>query len=333
MPIEFTGVHATGADGAMRQVQDDRPRPACPLKWEWPTTGRDMCTRSAVPAEVGFLCNGEEHLELPQRRNVEVARQAERQLRDAGVTPATVGVIDGATMVGLSDDEIERLGTMDAPAKVSVRDLPIAAAKKLGGGTTVAATSFLAHQAGIAVFATGGLGGVHHGAATTFDESVDLATLACTPLVVVSAGVKSILDIAATLQRLETLNIPVVGYGTKRYPGFYVADSGHEIEHSVDGPAETAAVAAARTSLGPRSALLVANPVPEDEQLSPDLHDKLLTEAWAAAQREHITGQNTTPFLLDYIRRASGGQSLDVNIAAYRNNIAVAADIATSIAA
>lgn len=269
---------------------------------------------------------------LPHPRNVEVARAAERQLRDSGVVPATVGVLGGVATVGLSEEEIEHLGAMGSPAKVSARDLPVVAVKGLGGGTTVAATSVLAHRAGISVFATGGIGGVHRGAGTSFDESADLVTLASTPVAVVSAGAKSILDIAATLERLETLNVPVVGYRTTRFPGFYVADSGHEIGRSVDGPDEAAAVLFAHRSLGLPSAVLVANPVPVAEQLPPDLHETLLAEAWAAAEREQVTGQDTTPFLLDYFQRASGGRSLEVNIAVYRNNVAVGADIARSLA-
>ncbi|MHA6804524.1 pseudouridine-5'-phosphate glycosidase [Salinifilum ghardaiensis] len=269
---------------------------------------------------------------LPHPRNLDVALHARQQLRDAGVAPATVGVVDGVATVGLSEDALERLGTMDEPAKISARDLPVAVAKGLGGGTTVAATAFLAHRAGVPVFATGGLGGVHHGAATTFDESADLVALARTPLAVVSAGVKSVLDVGATLQRFETLNLPVVGYGTTRYPGFYITDSGHGIEHSAATPEEVAAVVAARDALGLRAALLVANPIPAEQQLPPEEHDRLLAEAWAAADRENITGQDITPYLLEHLRRASGGRSLDVNIAAYRNNIAVAADIAAAIA-
>lgn len=265
---------------------------------------------------------------LPRPRNLDVARQAERQVRDAGVVPATVGIIGGTPVVGLSDLEIERLCTGDGAVKASVRDLPVAAAKELDGGTTVAATAFLAWQAGVRVFATGGLGGVHHGAATTFDESADLATLASTPVTVVSAGVKSILDIAATLERLETLSIPVLGYRTRQYPGFYVADSGHELDHSVRTPQEVAAVAAARDELGLRSAVLVANPVPVDHQLDPGLHERVLGQAWEAARQQGVTGHDITPFLLDHIQRLTGGRSLDVNVAAYRNNIAVGSGIA-----
>lgn len=269
---------------------------------------------------------------LPRPRNLVVARDAELLLREAGVVPATIGVVAGVPTVGLADAEIEELCTGDGVRKVSVRDLPLAMATKLNGGTTVAATSLLAHRAGVQVFATGGLGGVHRGASTSFDESADLVTLAHTPVTVISAGVKSILDIAATLERLETLNIPVVGYRTTRYPGFYIADSGYEVGASVESPAEVAALVAARDALGLRAAILVANPVPEDQQLDPALHERVLAEALEAAARREITGSATTPFLLDHIQRATNGRSLQVNVDAYLNNIIVGAAIARAIA-
>lgn len=270
---------------------------------------------------------------LPAPRNLHVALDAERRLREAGVVPATIGVLDGVATVGLSTAGIEHLAKDDTAVKAGIRDLPVAAAKRLSGGTTVAATAFLAHKAGIQVFSTGGIGGVHHAASTSFDESADLVALASTPVVVVSAGVKSILDIPATLERLETLSIPVLGYRTTRYPGFYIADSGHEIGHSIDTPEEAAAMVASRNELGLRSALLIANPVPPDEQLPPDLHDRVLAQAWEAAEHEGITGQDATPFLLDHIQRATGGRSLEVNVAIYHNNIAVGAAISQAIAA
>ncbi|MEV4730186.1 pseudouridine-5'-phosphate glycosidase [Saccharopolyspora sp. NPDC049426] len=270
---------------------------------------------------------------LPRPRNLEVARAAETRLRDAGVVPATIGVVDGVPTIGLTDDQIELLSNEDGAVKISVRDLPVAAVKKLSGGTTVAATAILAHKAGIEVFSTGGLGGVHQGAGTSFDESADLFTLADVPILVVSAGAKSILDISATLERLESLSIPVVGYRTNRYPGFYVADSGHEIDFSVSDPREAAAMARARRELDLRAALLIANPVPEDEQLPPELHDRVVAEAWQAAHEQNITGQDTTPFLLDHIVKATGGRSLDVNIAVYRNNVSLGAEIAKAMGA
>lgn len=270
---------------------------------------------------------------LPRPRNLEVAREAQARLRDNGVVPATIGVVDGVPTIGLSDDQIELLSNEDDAVKVSVRDLPVAAVKGLSGGTTVAATALLAHKAGIEVFSTGGLGGVHEGAGTSFDESADLFTLADVPILVVSAGAKSILDISATLERLESLSIPVVGYRTTRYPGFYIADSGHEIDFSVADPREAAAMARARRDLDLRAALLIANPVPEDEQLPPELHDRVVAEAWQAAREQNIVGQDTTPFLLDHIVKATGGRSLDVNIAVYRNNVSLGAEIAKAMGA
>jgi pseudouridine-5'-phosphate glycosidase len=263
---------------------------------------------------------------LPRPRNAEVALGAVAQLREAGVVPATIGVLDGVPVVGLTDAEIERLATDDDARKLSVRDLPVAMATRTSGGTTVAATAFLAHRAGIAVMSTGGLGGVHRGAGTTFDESADLPTLARTPIAVVSSGVKSILDIGATLERLETLNIPVVGYRTNAYPGFYIADSGFTVEQRIETPDE------ARDALGLAGAVLVANPVAADKQLSPQLHDAVLAEALAAAERDGISGHDTTPYLLDHMQRATGGASLDVNVEVYRGNVALGGEIAKVVA-
>lgn len=268
---------------------------------------------------------------LPRPRNLEVAREAEANLRASGVTPATIGVVDGVPTIGMSDAEIERLSTDDAVVKVSLRDLPIAAAKKLNGGTTVAATAYLANLAGIRVFSTGGLGGVHRGAEDTFDESADLGTLASVPLVVVSAGVKSILDIPRTLERLETLNVPVVGYKTTDYPGFFVSDSGYDIEFQVDSPEEIAAIARNRDAIGLTATLLVANPVAADKQLPPEVHDTVLAEAIEASHAQGIAGNETTPFLLDYIQRATKGASLNVNVEVYRGNVALGGLIAAAL--
>jgi pseudouridylate synthase len=268
---------------------------------------------------------------LPRPRNVEVALEAEQIVRDAGVVPATIALVDGVPTVGLSTAQIEQLSAAEGVVKVSLRDIPVAAAKKLHGGTTVAATAFLAVRAGVRVFSTGGLGGVHRGAQETFDESADLGTLAGLPLVVVSAGVKSILDIPLTLERLETLNLAVVGYRTKDYPGFYIADSGFDIEYSVDDVGEIVDIVAARDGLDIRSTLLVANPVPADQQLPPAVHDDVLGKALAAAADAGIEGNGTTPFLLDYIQRETGGHSLDVNVSVYRNNVRLGAEIAAAL--
>ncbi|MEZ3160195.1 pseudouridine-5'-phosphate glycosidase [Microbacterium sp. BWT-B31] len=268
---------------------------------------------------------------LPRPRNLEVALDAEMQVRSLGVVPATIGVVDGTPTVGLSVGEIERLSTSDSVVKASLRDLPLAMAKGLSAGTTVAATAFLAHRAGVRVFSTGGLGGVHRGAAETFDESADLPTLAALPLVVVSAGVKSILDIPLTLERLETLSLAVVGYRTTDYPGFYISDSGYDLDFSVDSADEVARVVAARDGLGIASTLLVANPVGTDRELPRALHDDVLHRALEAARTAGVSGHDITPFLLDFFQRETGGHSLDVNVEVYRGNVELGARIAAAL--
>jgi pseudouridine-5'-phosphate glycosidase len=270
---------------------------------------------------------------LPRPRNVAVALEAEERLRAAGVVPATIGVLDGRATVGLTTAEIERLGRTDDAVKVSIRDLPVAVAKGRCGGTTVAATALLAHRAGIAVFATGGLGGVHRGAASTFDESADLPALASTPILVVSAGVKSILDVPATLERLETLNVAVLGYRTDAFPGFYIRDSGQPVPERVESAAEVASVLRARDALGLTAAVLLANPIAEHAQLDPAEHDAVLAAALAGAEAAGITGNRTTPYLLDQMQRATEGRSLEVNVEVYRGNVALAGEVATELVA
>jgi pseudouridylate synthase len=269
---------------------------------------------------------------LPRPGNLDAAIGFERLLTDAGVTPATIALIDGVPRVGLSEQHLERIAADENVVKVSSRDIGIAMARKVTGGTTVAATSVLAARAGLRVFATGGLGGVHRGAAETFDESADLTTLSRTPITVVSAGVKAILDIPATLERLETLGVAVVGYRTTRFPAFWLADSGCDLDWRVDSPAEIAAIMAARVALGEQSALLVANPLPADQQLDPALLDRVRTDALRAASVQGIRGKAVSPFLLDYIVRATGGASLEVNLRLARGNIALAGQIAHACA-
>lgn len=283
--------------------------------------------RPVLALESTILTHG-----LPRPRNLEVGLETEALVRDAGVVPATIGVVGGVPTVGLDTSEIERLCASDDVVKASTRDLPVARARRLDAGTTVAATAWLAHRAGIRVFSTGGLGGVHRGASDTFDESADLPALAATPVTVVSAGVKSILDIGATLERLETLGITVVGYRTDRYPGFYVADSGFPMPARVESAADAADVARARDDLGLAAAVLVANPVSAAEQLDPAVHDRVLAEALRAADAAGVTGHATTPFLLDFVQRATAGRSLEVNLAVYRGNARLGADIARELA-
>ena len=269
---------------------------------------------------------------LPRPRNLEAAREFETILRDAGVTPATIAVLDGVPRVGLDDQGLRRIAEQDL-AKASVRDLPILAARGSSGATTVAATALLAARAGIRVFATGGLGGVHRGASESFDESADLDALADTPIAVVSAGVKSVLDIGATLERLESLSVPVVGYRTDEFPAFWLRRSGHPLDWRIEDAAEAAAILRANADLGLRAGLLVANPVPDDRQWDRSEHDRVLAEAFAAAENQGVRGKAVTPFLLSFIVEASGGVSLEVNLALARNNVRLAAEIARALCA
>jgi len=289
--------------------------------------------RPVVALESTIVAHG-----LPRPDNLRVAREIEQVVRDNGAVPATVGMIGGELIVGLDDAQLTQLATADGVAKLSVRDLALAAAAGVDGATTVAGTSAVAAAAGIGVFATGGLGGVHRpapaGTGQTFDESADLVTLAGTPIAVVCAGVKSILDVGATLERLETLGVAVAGYRTKRFPGFYITDSGFDLDWSLNSPAEAAAALRAQRAQGlSRGALVIANPLPADEQLDPALHDRLLAEGLSMVERERITGKQVTPFLLAHFHRASHGRSLEVNIRIILRNAALAAQIAVASAA
>jgi pseudouridine-5'-phosphate glycosidase len=265
---------------------------------------------------------------LPRPINLQVAAEIERIVRDEGGIPATIGVVAGRIVVGLSPDQIERLSTAGDVPKVSVRDLPVVVARGSDGATTVASTAVLANRTGIDVFATGGLGGVHRGASESWDESADLVTLSRTPITVVCAGVKSILDVAATLERLESLSVTVVGYRTDRFPGFYLADSGFGVDWTVNSEEEVAAIMAAREALAGESALIVANPVHPDRELDHDLHDRALGEALSAADRNGIRGKAVTPFVLDHFHRATEERSLRVNMDIIYANARLAARIA-----
>jgi pseudouridine-5'-phosphate glycosidase len=270
---------------------------------------------------------------LPRPENLGAAREFERTVAERGAVPATIAVLDGVPHIGLEADELERLVETDAALKLSARDLPVAMARGATGGTTVAATALLASQAGIRVFATGGIGGVHRGAADTFDESADLGILGSCPITVVSGGVKSILDISATLERLETLSVTVLVFGSERFPAFYLTDSGYSVEHSVSTPEEVAEIMGAADALGRRRGILLANPLPESAQLDPALHDRLLAEALDAAEAGSIRGKDITPFLLDYIHRHTERTSVGVNLEIVRGNCRLGADIARAWAA
>ena len=281
--------------------------------------------RPVVALESTIISHG-----LPRPRNLAAARDFEELLESLGVVPATIAVIRGTPTVGLSPEELELIASQDI-AKASVRDLPILQAKGLSGATTVAATAHLAARAGIQVFATGGLGGVHRGASETFDESADLSTLATSPVAVVSAGVKSVLDIGATLERLETLSIPVVGYQTSTFPSFWLPDSEFELDWRAEDAGEIAAIIKAQRSAGSQSALVVANPVPLDQAWQREEHDQVLAKAFAAAEAQGVRGKEVTPFLLQFIVDASGGRSLEVNLNLAKNNVRVAAEIAKAL--
>lgn len=266
---------------------------------------------------------------LPRPDNLAIAVEVEQIVRRYGATPATIAVLDGTVHIGLDGTGLRRIATDESLPKLGVRDLPVALAAEGSGATTVSSTALLAAKAGIAVFATGGLGGVHRGGG--YDESADLAALARTPIVVVCAGVKSILEIEATLERLESLSVTVVGYRTNRFPGFYLTDSGCTLDWRVDQPAEAAAVFRARTGVQP-GAVVVANPLPVEDQLDPDLHDRVLADALAAAEAERITGKAVTPYLLATLHRVTGGESLRANIRIIQRNAELAAQIAVALA-
>lgn len=283
--------------------------------------------RPLVALESTLISHG-----LPRPRNLEVARELEAVARAGGAVPATVAMVEGEAWVGLTDTALTAIAERDDVVKCSVRDLAPLAARGGYGATTVAATAHLAARAGIGVFATGGLGGVHRDARTSWDESADLEALARCGIAVVCAGVKSILDVGATLERLETLGVTVLGYGTDAFPGFYLSDSGHPVPWRVDTPAQVATVLAAREGLGSAgSAVVVANPLPAQEQLDPEVHDRVLRAGQAAADSAGVRGKDVTPFLLEYLHRETGGASLDVNVRLVLRNAALASQIATAV--
>jgi len=285
--------------------------------------------RAVVALESTIISHG-----LPRPDNARLAREFEQAVRDGGAVPATIAVIDGQARVGLDDSALDRLATDEDAVKVSVRELASVAARGGVGSTTVASTAHLAALAGITVFATGGLGGVHRGAQHTFDESADLTTLSRTGVLVVCAGVKSILDVGATLERLETLGVGVLGYRTERFPGFYLADSGHDVGWRVESAQQVAEILAARTGVGTtRLGLVLANPISSDDELDRGLHDSLLESGLAAAERDGVHGKDVTPYLLDWFHRESRGESLRANVALVRSNARLAAEVSSAYAA
>ena len=280
---------------------------------------------AVVALESTVLAHG-----LPRPRNLEVGRSLEAEVRGGGAVPATVAVIGGIPRVGLSDADVQHIAATDGVLKVSTRDLPVPVARGLDGATTVASTLFLAHAAGIGVFATGGIGGVHRGDGR--DVSADIAELARTPMVVVCAGAKSILDLPATREALETAGVLVVGWGTDELPGFYTAQSGLSVDVRVDSAGELAALWHAHRALGTPGAVLVCVPPPAEDALAPAEIERAIHTALDEAAERGITGKEVTPFLLGAVADGTGGRSLEANVALLRNNARVAAEIAVAMA-
>ena len=267
---------------------------------------------------------------LPRPKNLEVALEVEQIVIEAGATPATVAIIDGQIHIGLEPDQLTRIASDENILKASIRDLAVISTQKKSAATTVAATSHIANMAGISLFATGGLGGVHREAWQSWDESADLLALANTPVLIVCSGAKSILDVSATLERLETLSVPILGYKTNKFPGFYLTDSGFELEHRVETARDIAQIWRARGDVAiNKSALIVANPV--SNQMDKALHDQLLFDGLSKAKIDGVVGKAVTPFLLDYFHTNSKGESLRVNIEIIKANAALAAQIAVAL--
>jgi pseudouridine-5'-phosphate glycosidase len=285
--------------------------------------------RPIVALESTIISHG-----LPRPDNLRIAREIEAAVRSGGAVPATIAIIGGEPHVGLDDAALRRIAEDNAVVKVSLRDVAVLAARGGDGATTVASTAHFAATAGITVFATGGLGGVHRQARDTWDESADLTTLSRTGVLVVCAGVKSILDVAATLERLETLNITVIGYRTDRFPGFYLVDSGHPVGWRVETPAQAADVLHASRRLGTHGyGLVLANPIAASDEMDRALHDRVLAAGLVAADTKGVRGKDVTPFLLDFFHRETHGASFAANVALVLSNARLAAEVAAAYAA
>lgn len=314
------GNEAALCDPGMRRM----PQPDVAIRYSGEVRQALRDRAPVVALESTIISHG-----LPRPRNLEVAEELECIVRDNGACPATIAVLDGIPRIGLRSGELGRIASDEPLRKLGLRDLPMAAATGASGGTTVSATAFLATRAGLRVFATGGIGGVHRGWHETWDESADLLALSRTRITVVASGVKSILDIPATLQRLETLSITVVGYQTDTFPGFYLRSSGNPVDWRADSPADVAAIMDRQDALRmTRGAILVANPVPAGSELDPGLHDRVLAEALHAADRDGVRGQELTPYLLGQMLEGTRGRSLEANLAAVQSNARLAARIA-----
>ncbi len=282
--------------------------------------------RPVVALESTIISHG-----MPYPQNVETARAVEAIIREQGAVPATIAILDGKIRVGLSEAELEQLGSARDVLKVSRRDLPYVLATCRNGATTVAATMIVAHLAGIRVFVTGGIGGVHRGAETSFDISADLTELAQTPVAVVCAGAKSILDLGLTLEYLETHGVPVIGYRATQFPAFFTRDSGFPTDFNVDTAQDAAQVLSTQWALGYQGGAVIANPIPEADALSKEEIDGIIEQALREATQQGVTGKRVTPFLLDRIKQLTDGRSLTANIALVKHNAQVGAQLAAAL--
>ena len=283
--------------------------------------------RPVVALESTIISHG-----MPYPRNVKCALEVEKVIRDNGAIPATIGIINGEPIIGMTPEEIEEFGKRKGIVKCSRRDLPVVLAKKIDGATTVATTMIIANMAGVGVFATGGIGGVHRGAETTMDISADLEELAQTPVMVVCAGAKAILDLGLTLEYLETKGVPVIGYGTEELPAFYTRTSGFGVDYRLDTPKEVAEAFDAQRGAGLKGGMLVTNPIPEEFSMDAELINAAIDKAVSELFEKGISGKETTPFLLAKVKEITGGESLDANIQLVFNNAKVAAQTAVELA-
>ncbi len=284
--------------------------------------------RGVIALESTIISHG-----MPYPRNVETALNCEKIIRENGCVPATIGIIDGVGVIGMSEEEIEEFGKRKGIAKVSRRDLPIVVAKKLWGATTVATTMILANMAGIELFVTGGIGGVHRGAQETFDISADLQELANTNVSVICAGAKAILDLPLTLEYLETFGVPVLGYQTEELPAFYTRTSGLKVDYRMDSAKEIAEVIKTKRELDLKGGVLITNPIPEEFAMDKEEMDKAINEALSDAEKEGIKGKDTTPYLLAKVKDLTKGESLESNIKLVYNNAKVGSLIANELCA
>ncbi|RCW45032.1 MULTISPECIES: pseudouridine-5'-phosphate glycosidase [unclassified Halanaerobium] len=284
--------------------------------------------KAVVALESTIIAHG-----MPYPQNIETALEIEDIIWENGAVPATIGIINGKIKVGLTKEEIKFLGESDKVVKVSRRDLPVVLAEKKHGATTVAGTMIAADLAGIKIFVTGGIGGVHRGAEKSFDISADLEELKKTSVAVIAAGAKSILDLGLTLEKLETFGVPVLGYQTEELPAFYSRSSGFKCDYMVKNPEHTADILMAKWDLGLEGGVLIANPVPKEDEIKYEVINDKIEQALAEAEEKEISGKKLTPFLLDRIKEITDGKSLETNISLVKNNAAVGAKIASAFAA